>query len=100
MASLDDITDRLRRALDGESGLGKSLKLDLRGEGVLLIEGAVVSNEDRPADCTVSVSKDDLVALAQGRLDPMTALMRGRMKVTGDMSVAMQLQPILAKAKG
>ncbi len=60
----------------------------------------MVSNEDRPADCTVSVSKDDLVALAQGRLDPMTALMRGRMKVTGDMSVAMQLQPILAKAKG
>ena len=100
MASLDDIADRLRRALEGQNGLDKSLKLDLRGEGVLLIEGALVSHEDRPADCTVSVSKDDLVALAQGRLDPMTALMKGRMKVTGDMSVAMKLQPILAKAKG
>ncbi|HVY35512.1 MAG TPA: SCP2 sterol-binding domain-containing protein [Caulobacteraceae bacterium] len=99
MTSLQDITGRLRRALQGQSGLDKTLKLDLRGDGVVFIEGAEVCNEDRPADCTVSVSTDDLVALAQGRLDPMSALMRGRMRVTGDMSVALRLQPILSSAK-
>jgi putative sterol carrier protein len=100
MASLEDITERLRRALDGKAGLDRTLKLDLRGEGVVFIDGSVVSNEDRPADCTVSVSKDDLVALAQGRLDPMNALMRGRMRVSGDMSVAMRLPPMLSTGLG
>ena len=99
MASLQDITDKLQRALDGQEGLDKSLKLDLRGDGVVFIEGRSVSNEDRPADCTVSVSKDDLEALAKGELDPMGALMRGRMRVTGDMGVAMKLAPMLAAAR-
>jgi putative sterol carrier protein len=100
MASLQDITERLRAALRDKPGLDKTLKLDLRGEGVVFIDGAQVSNEDRPADCTVSVSKDDLVALAQGQLDPMGALMRGRMRVAGDMAVAMRLAPMLASARG
>lgn len=100
MASLEDITERLRRALQGKPGLDKTLKLDLRGEGVVFIDGLTVTNEDRAADCTVSVSKDDLVALAQGRLDPMSALMRGRMRVSGDMSVAMRLPPMLSAGRG
>ena len=99
MTSLADITGRLRQALEGQSGLERTLKLDLREEGVVFIDGPVVSNDDRPADCVVSVSKDDLVALAQGLLDPMSALMRGRMRVTGDLSVAMRLQPILSRSK-
>ena len=60
MASLETITATLQRALDGQASLDKTLKIDLRGEGVLFIEGGAVSNEDRVADCTVSVSKDDL----------------------------------------
>jgi putative sterol carrier protein len=98
--SLADITDRLRRALEGQPGLERTLKLDLRGDGFVFIDGAEVSNEDRPADCTVSVSADDLAALANGLLDPMNALMRGRMRVSGDMSVAMRLQPILSRFRG
>ena len=100
MTSLADITHRLSRALEGQAGLERTLKLDLRGDGVVFIDGPDVSNEDRPADCVVSVSKDDLVALAQGSLDPMSALMRGRMRVSGDMSVALRLQPILSRFKG
>lgn len=99
MTSLQDITRSLRLALHGQAGLDKTLKLDLRGDGFVFIEGGEVCNEDRPADCTVSVSTEDLLALAQGRLDPMSALMRGRMRVTGDMSVALRLQPMLSRAK-
>jgi len=100
MTTVSDITARLQAALDGQPGLDKTLKIDLRGDGVVFIEGAVVSNQDRNADCTVSVSKDDLVDMARGRLDPMMALMRGRMRVTGDMSVAMRLQSLLARSRG
>ena len=100
MTTLRDITEALRGALVGQAGLDKTLKLDLRGEGMVFIDGSEVSNDDRPADCIVSVSTEDLVALTQGRLDPMNALVRGRMRVTGDMSVAMRLQPILSRSKG
>ena len=97
---MSDITERLRNALKGQAGLDKTLKLDLRGEGVVFIDGLSVTNQDGPADCTVSVSADDLVALSKGELDPMNALMRGRMRVTGDMVVAMKLQSILSRSQG
>ena len=64
------------------------------GEGVILVDGASVTNDDKPADLTISVSKSDLEDLGAGRLDPMTAVMTGRMKLS-DMGMAMQLQPKL-----
>ncbi len=100
MASLEDITARLRQAVAQQPVPGKTVTIDLKGEGYLHIDGANVTNENTPADCTVIVSKDDLVAMTQGELDPTTAFMTGKLKINGDMAVAMALQPILARAKG
>jgi putative sterol carrier protein len=86
--------------LGADSGLGKSVKFDLKGDGVILIDGAKVSNDDTPADCTILVSKDDFESLAKGTLDPTQAFVQGKLKVNGDMGVAMKLQPLLAKARG
>ena len=99
MASLEDITTRLQKAVAGQPP-GKTVTIDLKGEGYIHISGATVTNENTPADCTVIVSKDDLVAMTQGTMDPTTAFMTGKLKINGDMSVAMSLQPILARAKG
>jgi len=49
---------------------------------------AFTPNLDKPADCTVVLSKSDFEDLARGRLDPAMAMMRGRMKVAGDFTVA------------
>lgn len=95
MATVDEITQRLRQALEGRAGLGKSLKVDFKGEGFIHVDGTTVTNADDPADCTVVISRDDLEALAKGTLDPMAAMMRGRLKIKGDMAVAMQLQSLL-----
>ena len=76
------------------------MTLDLKGEGFIHINGTSVTNDDAPADCTVIVSKADLEAIAQGALDPTTAFMTGKLKINGDMSVAMALQPLLTSAKG
>jgi putative sterol carrier protein len=99
MPTLEEITDRMKTAVGADSGLGKSVKFDLRSEGVIRIEGGAVTNEDLPADCTISVSKDDFLRLAQGKLDPTMAFMQGKLKVNGDMGVAMKLQPLLSKAR-
>jgi putative sterol carrier protein len=97
MATLQEITDRFRGAVGADSGLGKTLKFDLKGDGFIHIDGGSVTNEDLPADCTIVVSKDDFEAMGEGKLDPTMAFMQGKIKVNGDMSVAMKLQPLMAK---
>ena len=91
MATLEELTDRIRRAAASGAGLGRTVKLDLKGEGFIHVDGADVSNEDRPAALTVRISRADLVRLGKGELDPMTAMMSGRMKLS-DMGLAMALQ--------
>ncbi len=99
MATLQEITDRFVTAVGDDSGLGKSIKFDLKGDGFIYINGGTVNNEDLPADCTIVVSKDDFEAMGDGKLDPTMAFMQGKIKINGDMSVAMKLQPLLAKAR-
>ena len=82
---------------------GKRVKIDFGGaEGAIMLDGGAgqVSEEDGSADTTVKVGWDDWQQMAAGQLDGMTAFMTGKLKVEGDMSNAMQLQGILAKAKG
>ncbi len=92
MATLQELTQRVKAAVGEDAGLGKSFKIDLRGEGFIHIEGGAVTNEDKPADLTVSVRHADLEALGRRQLDPMTAVMTGRLKLS-DMNLAMSLQP-------
>jgi putative sterol carrier protein len=91
MATLEELTERIRRAAAAAEGLGKTVKLDLKGEGFIHLDGATVTNDDAPADLTVCVSKTDLVRMGKGELDPMSAVMTGRMRLS-DMGVAFGLQ--------
>ncbi|MET0274114.1 MAG: sterol-binding protein, partial [Phenylobacterium sp.] len=63
MATLEELTDRIRRAAGSDVRLDKSIKLDLKGEGFIHVDGAAVTNEDKPADLTVTVALKDLKAL-------------------------------------
>jgi len=44
---------------------------------------------------TISMSASDFVGLATGKLDPTMAFMTGKLKVRGDMALAMKLQNLL-----
>jgi putative sterol carrier protein len=92
VATLEELTERIRRAAASGVDLGVPVKLDLKGEGFIHLDGTSVSNEDKPADLTVTVSRADLAALGKGELDPTRALMTGRMKLS-DMGLALRLQP-------
>ena len=78
--------------------LGSVLKLNF-GESQIVIDGTSevnsVSSEDTEANCTVDVSLDDFTSMMKGDLNPMTAFMSGKMKVKGDMGVAMKLPSIM-----
>src|SRR5437764_13126664 len=82
---------------------GKRVKIDFGGsEGVVMLDGAAgqVTEEEGTADTTIRVGWDDWQQLATGQLDGMTAFMKVKLQVEGDMSNAMQLQGVLAKLKG
>jgi len=91
MPRLDELTESFRAAVGADSGLGKTLKFDLKGQGFIYIDGASVTNEDTPADLTLTLTINDLKAMSQGKLAPMTAMMSGRLKLS-DMGVAANLQ--------
>jgi putative sterol carrier protein len=65
----------------------------------LFIDGTgdknVVSTEDKDADCTITTSVETLVKLKSGDLNPMMAVMSGKIKIKGDMGLAMKLQSLL-----
>ena len=101
MADLASVTEHIRSAVGENSGLGKTVKIDLGDTGQIYIDGAsvpnTVTNEDKPADAVVSISWDDFMALSEGKLDPMMAFMQGKLKVAGDMMIAQKLAPLLKR---
>lgn len=92
----DEIAAKMQEAVTKAGGLDKSVKFDFGDDGQIHGAGTEVTQEDKDADCTIKVSKDDFIALASGNLDPMMAFMSGKLKVEGDMSVAMGLQSLFA----
>lgn len=93
------ITESLRAKTGEDSGLNAVLKFDLGTDGVVVIDGKsepnTVDNNDREADCTITVARENLVALMSGELNAMNAFMTGKIKVAGDMGVAMKLQKVM-----
>ncbi|WP_374568635.1 SCP2 sterol-binding domain-containing protein [Ideonella sp.] len=96
---LNAATKVLREKVGSDSGLGTTLKFDCGSEGVVLIDGNAVpnsvTNDDGDAACTIALSLDTLNRLILRELEPTTAFMMGKLKVSGDMSVAMKLQHLL-----
>ena len=55
----------------------------------------VIKAETVEADCTIGISSEDLMAIANNELDGMSAFMQGKLKIEGDMGLSLKLQPIL-----
>ncbi|XP_014376404.1 non-specific lipid-transfer protein isoform X3 [Alligator sinensis] len=55
-------------------------------------KGSVDINSDKKADCTITMADADLLALMTGKMNPQTAFFQGKLKVAGNMGLAMKLQ--------
>lgn len=97
--SLDTLTEDIRGKVGSDSGLDATVKFVFPDEGVIFVDGAAtpnaVSNEDREADCTITMSTEDFEDMLAGELDPAMAFMTGKLKVDGNMAIAMSLQKVL-----
>lgn len=103
-AQVQEIIAQMGPAIGTDSGLGGTLKFDFGEPGSVLIDGrskpnAVCDGEGRNADCTISVSLDNFAMMRKGELDGTSAFMQGKLRVAGDMSLAMKVGPILEKVR-
>lgn len=92
--SLQILTERIKNILGTDSGLDATLKF-VTDEGIVFVDGKSVpnsvSNDDLEADCILEVSVKNALKLIDGELNAMMALMTGKLKIDGDMSIAMKI---------
>ena len=55
--------------------------------------GAIHNGKEGTPDATFTMLDDDFIALAQGKLNPQSAFMTGKMKIKGNMAKAMKFTP-------
>src|SRR5271167_1982467 len=102
---VNQIVAQMGGAIGANSGLGGTLKFDFGEPGSVFIDGKSTPNtvsdgEGKTADCTIGVSLETFEKMVKGELDGTSAFMQGKLKVSGDMGLAMKLGPILQKARG
>ncbi|XP_066453685.1 sterol carrier protein 2 [Eleutherodactylus coqui] len=74
---------------DGPGGKEASWVIDVKNG-----KGSVHYNSDKKADCTITMADADLLALMTGKINPQTAFFQGKLKIAGNMGLAMKLQSL------
>lgn len=92
--NMEEIAAKLKAGLE-KNPLTDSIKFDCGDAGKISIVDGKVELADLTTDCTIGISTDNLDRLLCGKLNPMTAFAMGKIKVSGDMSVAMKLGQML-----
>ncbi|MCX8112615.1 MAG: SCP2 sterol-binding domain-containing protein [Bacteroidia bacterium] len=89
------ISERIARASD----LNATVKFVVDGDKIVYVDAtqqpAVISYDDKPADCTVRVSSETFDDIISGRSSAATAFMFGKIKIEGSMSVALAISRVL-----
>jgi len=111
MANTSDVFNKIDAALTANPSAAGALnavfQFDITGDngGTWVIdarpektEGFVTTGPSEDAQCTITMKDSDWVGLTGGTLNPMNAFMMGKIKISGDMGLAMKLQSLLKLA--
>lgn len=96
--SIETAAAAITEKVSGGSAIGSTVKFNCGDDGQIFVDGnqspPTVSQEDADADCTVVCELDTLESMIAGDLDPTAAFMQGKIKIEGDMGVAMKLSSL------
>lgn len=107
MPSTKEIFDKIQEALAADpsrtGGLTAIYQFNLTGEDgatyqiQLTPETALVSEGEKDSpNCTLEITADDFKEMVQGNLNGTAAFMSGKLRVTGDLGLAMRLESVLS----
>lgn len=98
----DQIATRFEDDPDKAESIGAVYQFNVEGDNggtwtVDCKQAEVYAGEsDDSPDCTIFVKDDDFVGIVEGTLNAMQAFMEGKLRVEGDMSLALKLQEVLS----
>ena len=91
---LNEILPKLQTALESKYFEG-SLKFDCGEDGVIILADGTATDVDQDTDCTLNMSQGNVMKLLTGKLNPVTALALGKIKISGNPAIAMKLANLL-----
>ncbi len=96
---MSDIVNEAVAALNeklASAAFDGTAKFDIEGEGGVVIDSSGARASDDDADVTLVADADTFKEILDGELNPTSAFMTGKLKVEGDMGMAMKLASVLA----
>jgi putative sterol carrier protein len=101
-----EIFNEMQKRMDANpaklAGIKAVFQFDISGAdpGVYSIaiadgKAAVSEGTSASSNITITMASNDFADMVEGKLDGITAFMGGKLKVKGDMMLAMQLQSLL-----
>lgn len=100
-ASAREFFDDLRARGDASraAGLTASYRFDIEGAGSWHVQvrgGALTVEESQePADCVIATDERTFLGVVSGEQNPMGAYMTGKIRVEGDIGLALRLRELL-----
>ena len=95
----DSIFSELQDKANEADAIGGTIKFVI-DDTIVFVDGTgsknLVSNSNEDADCTISTTATALKDMQSGDLNPMTAVMSGKVKISGDMGLAMKIQSLMS----
>ena len=93
--TLNEAVAQLNDKLSGGAFDGTA-KFAIDGEGAIMLDSSGARAADEDADVTLSADADTFKSILDGDTNPTSAFMTGKLKVDGDMGMAMKLASVLA----
>ena len=75
---------------------GSTAKFVIEDEGAIMIDESGVCAGDEEAEVTLTANRETFEGILSGDVNPASAFMTGKLKIDGDMGVAMQLGQALS----
>lgn len=78
------------------NGFDGTAKFEIKGEGSIMVDGEGVREGDDDADVTMIASAETFQGIMEGDVNPTMAFMSGKLKIEGNMGMAMKLGSALS----